>query len=194
VLQLDANNEAAALLLADILSRQHRQDEARRTLAQLVERRPSAVDAQTAIGVLLEEGGHVAEARTQYERVLALSPRAPKASYRLAALYVADGQNLDMALSLAIDAKQQLPDDPAVSDVIGWVYARKNLPVVAAQHLEDAVAGAPENPVYRYHLGSAYLAAGRLRQARVEMTRALEIDRDFAYADPARKALASMRK
>jgi hypothetical protein len=48
-----------------------------------------------------------------------------------------------------------LPDDPAVSDALGWVLVTRNLPETAIPQLTDAVRGAPENPLFHYHLGIA---------------------------------------
>lgn len=193
VLSIDPVNIDAGLTLSDFLVRQHRQDEAKRLLEQLVERRPRSIEVQTSLAMLLERMGHTGDARASYERIIAQDPRAATASYRLAALYVDQGSNLDVALNLAVAAKQQLPDDPAVSDLVGWIYARKDLTASALPHLEDAVRAAPNNAVYRYHLGSVYLSSGDYGNARAELTRALEIDQNFPQAAQARAALASIR-
>ena len=46
-------------------------------------------------------------------------------SYRLASIYAEQPGKLDVALSLALNAKVQLDTDPAVNDVVGWVYVKK---------------------------------------------------------------------
>jgi tetratricopeptide (TPR) repeat protein len=193
-LDLDRANEGAALALSDFLNTQHRRDEAKRVLEQALERRPGSVAMQTSLGMLLEQMGRSADAKALYEKIVGRTSRASTAASRLAALYVEQGGNLDVALSLATTAKQQLPDDPAISDVLGQVYTRKNLPGVAVRHLQEAVRAAPDNAVYRFHLGTAYLRDGQIKPARGELTRALQIDPTFAQADQARAALASMPK
>ncbi len=193
-LDLDRANEGAALALSDFLNTQHRRDEAKRVLEQALERRPGSVAMQTSLGMLLEQMGRSTDAKALYEKIIGRTSRASTAASRLAALYVEQGGNLDVALSLATTAKQQLPDDPAISDVLGQVYTRKNLPGVAVRHLQEAVRAAPDNAVYRFHLGTAYLRDGQIKPARGELTRALQIDPTFAQADQARAALASMPK
>lgn len=193
-LEIDNETDTTALALADFLAGQGRLDEAKGVIDELLARRPESLLAHTSLAMLLEQMGRTAEARTEYEKILARTPHAATASYRLAALYVEQGDNLEVALSLAVDAKQQLPQDPAVSDILGWVYARKNLPDLALPHLRDAVRAAPDNPIYRFHLGSAYLRAGQHARSRDELTRALQIDPTFAQAEQARAALASLRK
>ena len=192
VLDIDRANERATLSLAVFLHEHRRADEAQRLLEDFVERRPRSVEAQTALGHLLEKTGQSAEARAQYEKIVAMNPRAAEAASRLASLYVAQGENLDVAMTLAAGAKQLLPNDPAVNDVVGSVYARKGLPVAALPYFQDAVRGEPGNATYRYHLGSAYRAAGHLRLAREEFARALAADPHFAFADQARQAVAAI--
>jgi predicted Zn-dependent protease len=194
LLAIDPLNVDAGLTLSDFLVGHHRQDEARHVLEQLVERRPRSIQAQTSLALLHERMGHTDDARTRYKRIIAQDSRAGTASYRLAILYFDEGADLDAALNLALAAKQELPDGPAVSDLIGSIYARKNQPAYALANFEDAVRGAPNNAVYRYHLGSAYLSSGDFLQARAELTRALEIDQNFAQAAEARAALASLRR
>jgi tetratricopeptide (TPR) repeat protein len=145
---------------------------------------------QTALGMQLERMGDIEGARARYKSVLADDPRAAVASQRLAALHVAQGGNLDIALTLALAAVQQSPKDPAANDLVGWIYVKKDLSWYALPYLEDAVRMAPNNASYRFHLGMAYLGSGERAKARSEMTRALEIDAEFT---PAREALASLR-
>ena len=76
-----------------------------------------------------------------------------------------------------------------MSDLVGWLYTRRNLPTVGLPHLQDAVRAVPDNPIYRYHLGYAHMNIGNLKEAREEFTRALAIDSNFAYADQTRKFL-----
>jgi tetratricopeptide (TPR) repeat protein len=140
------------LSLAVLLHEHQRADEAKRLLEDFVDRRPRSVEAQTALGRLLERTGHPADARAQYEKIVALNPRAAEAAFRLASLYVAQGENLDVAMTLAAGAKQLLPDDPAVNDVVGSVYARKGLPVAALPYFQDAVRGEPGNATYAFTL------------------------------------------
>ena len=194
VLDVDRANERATLSLAVFLYEHQRAEEAKRLLEEFVERRPRSVEAQTALGRLLEKTGHLAEARAQYEKIVALHPRAAEAAFRLASLYVGQGENLDLAMTLAAGAKQLRPEDPAVNDVVGSVYARKGLPVAALPYFQDAVRAEPGNAMYRYHLGSAYRAAGRLRLARDEFAHALQADPHFAFAEQARQAVSATPK
>ena len=162
------------------------------SLQAALKHRPTSVALQMSLALLFDTLGRTAEARAAYERLLADHPLSAPAAYRLALIYANQNERLDRALELAIIAKQVLPQDPAVSDAIGWVYVKRNLPESAMPHLEQAVRKVPSNAIYRYHLGTAYLRIGSRREAFVELTRALELDPRFRYADDARAALASI--
>jgi tetratricopeptide (TPR) repeat protein len=113
-------------------------------------------------------------------------------SARLAALYANQRENLDRALELATSAKQLLPDNPSVSDALGWVYVRSGNPSGGARHLKDAVRAEPATALFRYHLGIAHQQQFNIRAARDELTRALTLDPNFPGAADARAALAKL--
>jgi predicted Zn-dependent protease len=194
VLDLDQRNVHAALLLVDCLVSQRRQGEAKRTLDQMVERQPSSTAAQVAQARLLEQIGQHAEAQAKYETIVARNPDAAAAMLGLAALYVDRGEKLDVALDLVTRVRQQSPYDPAVGDVLGWVYLHKDFVTLAIPLFEDAVKSDPRNPVFRYHLGMAYLEAQDRQKARDELTHALQLDQAFPDRAKAQAALASLQK
>ena len=131
----------------------------------------------------------VDEAEKAYERVLAVEPRAPVAANNLAWLYVASNRNLDQALQLAQTAHQALPQEPSVSDTLGWIFVQKDMADRAVPFLEASAKNAPNDPTFHYHLGTAYLKAGDADKARGSLKKALALKSDFAGADEARKAL-----
>jgi tetratricopeptide (TPR) repeat protein len=157
-------------------------------------RLPSSFELQVSLASLLEETGHVAEARTRYEAILAGNKNAVAVLVRLAALYANQRDNLDRALELAATAKQRLPNDPRVSDTLGWVYVRKDLPSLGTRHLEDAVRAEPATALFRYHLGIAHERLGEFPAARDELTRALTLDPNFTGAADAQATLRTLAK
>ena len=155
---------------------------------------PGHEEAGLLLANLLEETGHVDEARTRYEAIIAANPTAFAASARLAALYVNQGDNLNRALELATTAKQGLPDDPRVKDTLGWVYVRRGLASLGAPYLEEAVRAEPATALFRYHLGIAHQRQAKFQQARDELTRALALDPKFPGAADALVALNTLAK
>lgn len=81
---------------------------------------------------------------------------------------------------------------PEPEDTLGWIYYLKGLHGHAIPAFERALARAPDNPVYHYHLGLAQLKAGDTARARTALRRALALKADFTGADAARQALAGM--
>jgi putative PEP-CTERM system TPR-repeat lipoprotein len=191
VLAKDPTNVSAAVSLAAGLRRQGRTANAREVLEQMLQHRPLSLEAQTELAAVFSQMGDTAEAEARYVKILGQYPRAAVAGYRLAALYADRRERLDEALGLAVMALQQLPEDPDAADALGWVYTRRNFPDRALQYSQEAVRVVPDNAVYRYHLGSAYLVAGERRKAQEQFTRALQIDRNFRYADQILAALAA---
>ena len=142
----------------------------------------------TMVGMIQEARGNRDDARTQYERVLAMDPRAGVAANNLAWIYAEAGR-LDEALKFATVAQERLKR-PESDDTLGWVYYKKGLLQHAITSFERAATKAPRNPVYQYHLGLAHLKEGNEEQGRAALKRALAIKSDFNGADEARKALA----
>jgi tetratricopeptide (TPR) repeat protein len=83
---------------------------------------------------------------------------------------------------------------PEAEDTLGWVYYKKGLAEHAVAAFERAIATAPDNPVYQYHLGLAQAKAGKVQQARDALRRALALKSDFNGAADARKALAELQQ
>ena len=160
---------------------------------KLAQKQPNSVGPATAVAVLYEMQNNKEEARKRYERIIETHPRAAIAANNLAWAYAEKGENLDVALQLAQTAKSQLPDIPQVNDTLGWVYYRKGLPDLAIPPLELSVKKDPKNAQYHYHLGLAYLKAGKRDKARESLEAALKLQPDFQGADEARSALASLK-
>jgi tetratricopeptide (TPR) repeat protein len=133
-----------------------------------------------------------ADAQKRYEAIVATNQRAPVAANNLAWIYAENGANLDVALQLAQNAKSQLVDVPQVNDTLGWVYYKKDLPLLAIPPLEESVAKDPSNGSYRLHLGLAYAKAGQSDKARSALERALQLSPQVEGADVARKTLMAL--
>ena len=182
------------MLLVDVLAQQNRREEAVQVIKRALTRPPSSFRLQVMLATLLEQTGQVAEARMRYEAIIAANRKAGGVAARLAALYANQRENLDRALEFANMAKKQLPNDPSVSDTLGWVYVRMGVPSLGAPHLKDAVRAQPATALFRYHLGIAHQQQMEIGAARAELTRALALDPDFPGATDARAALDTLAK
>jgi tetratricopeptide (TPR) repeat protein len=192
-IEADEANTSAYALLGQVYASQGRLPDALREFERVVARDPKSVAAQTMVAFLLETMGRTDEAVQRYLRVLELDPRAPVAANNLAWLYADANRNLDVALSLAQIAKEQLPEAADVNDTLAWIYYRKDLPDIALSPLRLAVERDPDNPLYQFHLGLVYLKTGDVETAREALERALKLDPNFSGAAQARQALALLQ-
>jgi Flp pilus assembly protein TadD len=96
------------------------------------------------------------------------------------------------ALELAEMASAASPDDPRISDTLGWVLYRRGDYKRAVALFTRAAARMPDEPTVAYHLGIARLKAGDPTGARDALNRALHLRSSFPERAAAQKALASL--
>ena len=116
----------------------------------------------------------------------------PVAANNLAAQRAEKG-DLKGALQLAQTAKARLPDDPHVSDTLGWILYKKGLASMAITALKQSVDKNPSNPTSQYHLGLAYLKDGQQREAQQALQRALKLNPTFGAAEDAKRVLGTIK-
>ena len=107
----------------------------------------------------------------------------------LAFLYLEHGGDVNVALTLAQTAKQQLPHSPVTTDALGWAYYKIGSTDSAVAELKDCVMKEPNNALFQYHLGMAYVASGHLDVARTYLQKALKDFPNFPDAATAKSTL-----
>ena len=143
-------------------------------------------------GVLYEKEQQYDQARREYETALKVDPNFIPAANNLAWLYAERGGNIDRALALAQLAKEKYPDDPSISDTLGWVYYKKNAYIKAVSLLRESAEKLPRNPIVRFHLGMAYAKTGEKGLARKELAESLKLENSFPGAEEAQKTLKEL--
>jgi tetratricopeptide (TPR) repeat protein len=123
--------------------------------------------------MLFESLGKKTEAHDAYNKVLGIEPENALALNNLAYLNADSGKNLDQAMTFAQRAKQKAPDNPDVSDTLGYVYYQKNLNVEAIRIFRQNVLDHPQNSMFHFHLAMALLKQGDREGARQEAAKAL---------------------
>ncbi len=192
VIDIDAEHLPAYDLLGQLYVKQQRLADAQAEFERLAKRRTGSTGARTMVATLLHLQNRLDDARKQYEAIVHDAPDAAVASNNLAWLYATWQGNLDVALTLAQTAKKQLPDQPEVSDTLGWIYYKKGLFDLAADAFEQSVQKDPNNPVYLYHLGLTHASRGEHAKARRMLERALEVNPRFDGADDARRVVSEI--
>ncbi len=143
---------------------------------------------------LLKGGAHERaqqwdQAKPALAKAVELSPLQPVALNYLGYAQLERRENVKEALGLIQRASDLKPDDPAITDSLGWAHflvgdVGKAIPV-----LEKAVQGQPGDPTINEHLGDAYWAAGRKYEARYAW-RAAALFADSADVEARAKAKA----
>src|SRR5207247_4896672 len=129
----------------------------------------------------------------QCQKVLAVHPRIVPAANNLAYLLFARGGDKEKALQVAQMAKEAAPDDPAISDTLGWILYNRGIYQRALALLRESAARLPENPEVQYHLGMASLKVGDKDTARKSLATAVAATTSFAGKEEAKKALAELK-
>ena len=206
-LALEAREKAAALLLGshhpgDALAllreyaRQHPEESVDLTVAeaQLLGDHGSADAALKLLGVglrahpqhpaleyeraiILEEAGHVSESVRALQHLLAARPDDPTLLNALGYTLADHDMDLPRAESLIRRALEQMPDNPAVLDSMGWVRFRRGDAAGAVPPLERAYDISHDAQIAA-HWGEALWVAGRHEAARKVWAEALARDPD----------------
>jgi Tfp pilus assembly protein PilF len=135
---------------------------------------PNNVTAYVSLALLYDTNGQRTDARPLYEQILRLQPDNGIALNNLAFMLADNGSDLDQALTMAQKAKQQSPNNGDISDTLGWIYIKKNLPDSAIAIFRDLVKDQPERATYRYHFAMALYQKGDRASAKRECEAALK--------------------
>jgi len=177
------------MMLVDIYRAQQRLPAAQADYDAIVVRDAGNIGARIMAATLVHAQNNPAEAKRRYAELLAVEPRAVIAANNLAWIYADERQNLDAALDLAGRATEQLPEYAEAWDTLGWVYFRKQLPLLAIDPFEKAVSRDPGNATFHYHLALAFIGGGDRAKARESLERALKLQPDFKDAQKEMRAL-----
>ena len=142
--------------LGTLLVREKQVAEAEKVLRDASAAFPEAMDIRLQLATLLDNNGSKADAETLYREILTKDPTMDVAANNLAVLLAGNGSDatrLEEAGKIA--ARFSTADQPWFADTLGWVYyLQKNYPK-AVELLARAARGAPDEPVFNYHLGAA---------------------------------------
>ena len=101
------------------------------------------------------------------------------AKNNLAYLLTESGGDLDRALELAQQAKEQMPDDGSAADTLGWVLLKRGVPSAAIGYLQEAVEQFPAEAfeiqgIVSNHLAQAYEQNKEADKALAESRKSVE--------------------
>jgi len=168
-------NSAEVWLRLGVMQRQMGQyDAALASFEQAGNADPKSVQAFLNQALICDALDKKKEANDSYNKVLAIDPDNALALNNLAYMQADSGTNLDQAMTYAERAKKRAPENPDVSDTLGYVYYRKNLNGEAVRIFRQLSQDHPQNALFRLHLAMALLQQGDKQAARDEAAKALQ--------------------
>ncbi len=163
---------------------------ARQLLIQWVNAHPEDEAARKVLADGLLAAGELAAAEKQYRQLLSQNPNNVYAINNLA--NTLDRSGHEDALEHALRAHKLAPDDPVVSDTLGWILVRTGQPAEGLKYLRDAHSRISGNPEIRLHIASALVDLGRNSEARKELKALLKSNKRFAGIETARQMLEKL--
>jgi tetratricopeptide (TPR) repeat protein len=188
-LALDPKTPDAYTLLANIDFARGSTEEGKANLRTAIAAHPRSLLNYMTLVTQYEKEGNWVEATRLCEKAHEIDTSSPLVADELAFLYLEHGGNVNTAVSLAQIARQQMPDSPVTADTLGWAYYKLGSFGPAVVQLKESSQKVPNNPIYNYHLGMAYLGARKFDLAGQSLRAALRTDPQFPYAASARAAL-----
>ncbi|MDO6415132.1 hypothetical protein Q4F19_12140 [Sphingomonas sp. BIUV-7] len=124
-------------------------------------------------GAALEQAGDWPTAKVALDKAYALAPDQAVVLNHLGYSLLARREDVPQATRLIEGASKLRPEDPAITDSLGWARFVGGDAAAAVALLERASAGEPGEPTINEHLGDVYWALGRRIEARFAWRAAL---------------------
>jgi Tfp pilus assembly protein PilF len=162
-------------------------DNARASLKNAMLQRDQDVGLLSQAAALELAAHRVPQAIAHYRKILAIDRNNIHGLNNLAYLLANTNQS-DEALALAQQARELAPGTVEVEDTLGWVLYGRGIYGQAVSYLESAATKSAD-PAIQYHVGLAYLKAGKWQRGRQVLTSALRIAPQLDEAELARHEL-----
>jgi Tfp pilus assembly protein PilF len=192
-LELDPENLQSYMSLGRLYLASRDEARALARFEEALRLKPADVVARMMTAQIHLGRGETAKAKAAYERILTAQPRFVPAANNLAWILAHEGTDKDRALQLAQLAKQGAPENPHVSDTLGWILFQRGLYDRAWNLLRESAAKLPDNPEVQYHAGLAARQLGQAEAARTFLQRAVASAAEFPAKREAQKALAELK-
>jgi tetratricopeptide (TPR) repeat protein len=154
---------------------------------------PGNAGAVAILGTLEEARGNRQKAEEYYKKALQIQPSQAVAANNLAYMMLQNGENTDVALTLAQTARRGMPNSPTSADTLAWAYYHKGTYSFARDLLEEAVKADPKSATLQYHLGLVYSKLGDKSNAVSHLKKAISLDANSQAAKDAQSALNGIK-
>ncbi len=153
---------------------------------------PNDPQGDVVLATLEESRGNANGAMDYYKKALVIQPDNAVAQNNLAFLMLQNGQDVDMAMSLAESARRSMPHSPNTADTLAWAFYHKGIYGSARDLLEDAAKTSPNDASIQYHLGMVYSKMGDKANAVDHLKKAASLAPGTQTGNDANKALGSL--
>ena len=185
-LSLDYESAQIYLDLGDVLRMKNRPEEAIKYYKEAIKasgQNDGAWVLYYALGVSYEQAGEWKKAEKSLLKAAELSQNHYLVLNYLGYTWLKQGQNINEAFTMIVSAYNQAPDDPNISDSLGWALYNLGYYGMAQEYLEKATEAAPANAVISDHLGDVYWFTGRKNEAKFQWQHALDLKDDTGELD-----------
>jgi Flp pilus assembly protein TadD len=170
-----------------------RYDQALAKADEALRKSPRNVGAYMLTGMIQEQKGELPKAEAAYAKALEINPRLAPAANNLAYLLAERGADMERALQLAQLAKEIEPEEPHISDTLGWILYKRGVYQPAVTFLKASADRLPDNPVVQYHLGMAAAKTGDRETARAALAMAVKSPHRFPGKEEAERSLVELK-
>lgn len=169
-------------------------DQARLTLAEVLEMDSHNFAGRMLLARVETKAGRYPEAVDQYRKALTLQPHSFLALNNLAYLLADKADQTDEALAYAQQAVEALPGSADAAGTLGWIFYRKGLYQEAERQLqrastEDRQSTEPNAVIRKYHLAMIYFKLGNKQKGYEVLSQALRQNPHLPEAAMAQAAL-----
>jgi tetratricopeptide (TPR) repeat protein len=179
--EIDPTDSAAKLALAKIYRFSNREDEAIKTLGQILENDPTYFRARGALAEAYYSVGRLDDARNEAEAFLEASPGNTQAHFLLGTISLRQGdyESAVFHLTKAANSPAALAD---AHYLLGLALKGKNQRAQATAAFQKALAMEPDNSQYRLMLAQTFLVEGSFEKAQREISAVLSKEPENEYA------------
>ncbi len=194
VLEVNANVPAAYELLVSVYINEQKLPEASKQLEAFMAKSPENAGALMTLALVYAQMKDYAKAREAYERLLVLKPDNAVAANNLAYIYADELKQLDKAQDWASKAHSADPNNPAITDTLGWILYRAGDYRQAQNLLKEAADKMRNEPEVQYHLAMASYMMGDTKTALTGFEAAALAPQDFSGKEEAKKRLTLLKE
>jgi len=175
-LSLESEDPLGNYYLGTVYIQLNAYEEALPVLKQALSMRPKWISALNALANTYEGMELYSQADSVFQYALTVEANYALILNNYAYSLALRKERLDEALSMALRALEQDPDNGAYLDTVGWIYYVMNMPKEALAYLQKAIVVRKNSYELLDHLGDVYAALNMIEKAREAWSQALKLN------------------